>query len=544
MVVSSSGSATEQLALIKCGLIKKVSAFVPGDDGGSIAAVLSNFQNIGKVTKSGLHVEVDLAFDAKGVQALPQQYGRVVGGAVQKLRVHFCGKKACSGLSCKLHLGEWAYVDEDRDAAVATGMTPNDRLLLSLLAPVANNEAATPPAKGRPPMPKAEPPKSPMPGEFAIYSPPAPPPGLPVAIVEWAQDNDIPEMAELLARHRLRRVAELAALTDSDVDAICIVERCDAGTRSRFRLALMKLRKLTEERTNTEERSGWFDAGTGEELPKSLVRGAGMGGPEFVSDPESGVGFVQLPGRGFVIVRRHARAAAVPLAPQVAAGILPPPDFCEPGPLEMLAASARQLLNRSERTEGQMSDQPVQQLLNRSERTEELTMDQPAPLKTAYPRTTMSPSSAGAHAQTSFTPGGRLLVNPQQRHAPRPVALKVDKTHATAIHEEWTNSGTVKVQEAVASRSWKSLEAKEAAFDMARAVDVAEASGLVIAAEPTAEVLLRAIAANWFADRHPKEAEVAKWLKESSMSNFGVPRGMLEDARAMRKLMAKASEPE
>ena len=94
MVVSSSGSATEQLALIKCGLIKKVSAFVPGDDGGSIAAVLSNFQNIGKVTKSGLHVEVDLAFDAKGVQALPQQYGRVVGGAVQKLRVHFCGKKA------------------------------------------------------------------------------------------------------------------------------------------------------------------------------------------------------------------------------------------------------------------------------------------------------------------------------------------------------------------------------------------------------------------------------------------------------------------
>ena len=518
MVVSSSGSATEQLALIKCGLIKKVSAFVPGDDGGSIAAVLSNFQNIGKVTKSGLHVEVDLAFDAKGVAALPQQYGRVVGGAVQKLRVHFCGKKACSGLSCKLHLGEWAYVDEDRDAAVATGMTPNDRLLLSLLAPVANNEAATPPAKGRPPMPKAEPPKSPMPGEFAIYSPPAPPPGLPVAIVEWAQDNDIPEMAELLARNRLRRVAELAALTDSDVDAIFVVERCDAGTRSRFRLALMKLRKLTEERTNTEERSGWFDAETGEELPKSLVRGAGMGGPEFVSDPESGVGFVQLPGRGFVIVRRHARAAAVPLAPQVAAGILPP-DFCEPGPLEMLAASARQLLSRMEGTDGPTLDTPVQ-------------------------NATTIPKTAGTSAQASFTPGGRLLASPLQRQAPRPVALKVDKTHATAIYEEWTNSGTVKMQEAVASRSWKSLEAKRAAFDMARAVDVAEASGLEIGVEPVAEVMLRAIAATWFADRHPKEAEVAEWLKESSMSHFGVPRGMLEDARAMRKLMVKAAEPE
>ena len=81
-------------------------------------------------------------------------------------------------------------------------------------------------------------------------------------------------------------------------------------------------------------------------------------------------------------------------------------------------------------------------------------------------------------------------------------------------------------------------------FDLARALDVMSDSGLDVTKEPAAEVMLRAIAASWFADRYPKESEVAEWLKESSMGNFGIPRGMLEEARAMRKLTQKATKGE
>ena len=97
------------------------------------------------------------------------------------------------------------------------------------------------------------------------------------------------------------------------------------------------------------------------------------------------------------------------------------------------------------------------------------------------------------------------------------------------------------MQEAVASRTWRSVEAKRAAFDMARAVDVMAESGLKVEEEPACEVLLRAVAAGWFADRHPAEGETSEWLKESSMAHFGVPRGLLEEARTMRKLQAKAT---
>ena len=37
-----------------------------------------------------------------------------------------------------------------------------------------------------------------------------------------------------------------------------------------------------------------------------------------------------------------------------------------------------------------------------------------------------------------------------------------------------------------------------------------------------------------------KDVETAEYLKESSMSHFGVPRGLLEEARAMKKLTTKA----
>ena len=138
------------------------------------------------------------------------------------------------------------------------------------------------------------------------------------------------------------------------------------------------------------------------------------------------------------------------------------------------------------------------------------------------------------------TAGGRVLTSAPRRAEPIPVPLKVDKLHAAAILEEWTSSHTLTVWEVVASRGWRDVQRKHGALDLARSLDVAMASGLDVAKEPWAEVALRAIAATWFADRHPKEAEIAELLKESSMNHFGLPRGLLEDARTFRKLLSKA----
>ena len=58
------------------------------------------------------------------------------------------------------------------------------------------------------------------------------------------------------------------------------------------------------------------------------------------------------------------------------------------------------------------------------------------------------------------------------------------------------------------------------------------------------DIEAHAIAATWFADRHAGEKETAEWLKESSMSHFGVPRELLEEARTLRKLLVKAISSE
>ena len=81
---------------------------------------------------------------------------------------------------------------------------------------------------------------------------------------------------------------------------------------------------------------------------------------------------------------------------------------------------------------------------------------------------------------------------------------------------------------------------KAGALDLARALDVAKDSGLDVTAEPWGEVALRAITSAWYADHHPKEADVAELLKESSMSQFGVPKAIWEEARLFRKLQCKA----
>ena len=45
-------------------------------------------------------------------------------------------------------------------------------------------------------------------------------------------------------------------------------------------------------------------------------------------------------------------------------------------------------------------------------------------------------------------------------------------------------------------------------------------------------------------DEVEKDEDVGEWLRESSLSHWGVPRGMAEEARDMRKLMAKAHSPQ
>ena len=93
----------------------------------------------------------------------------------------------------------------------------------------------------------------------------------------------------------------------------------------------------------------------------------------------------------------------------------------------------------------------------------------------------------------------------------------------------------------VEGKAWKTIDAKRAAYDVARALDVMLDSGLDVTSEPAGEVLLRSLAAGWFADRHPKDAELAEHLRESSMSFFGMPRELLEDARDVRKLVKATS---
>ena len=145
-------------------------------------------------------------------------------------------------------------------------------------------------------------------------------------------------------------------------------------------------------------------------------------------------------------------------------------------------------------------------------------------------------------AEQGVTAGGRLVYGGEERTVVRRVALKVAKSQAAGLWEEWTNAGSVRAQEAVSSRTWKDHEKKRAAFDLGRALDVAKDSGLVIEDEPALEVVLRSLAALWFEDRHPKQSEVAELIRESSMNTFGVTRDLWEEVRGYRKLMSKATE--
>ena len=228
-------------------------------------------------------------------------------------------------------------------------------------------------------------------------------------------------------------------------------------------------------------------------------------------------------------------------APQQPQAILPPgyvghegvadqqqlsgPGFGKAGPLEEFAATARTLLRQ---VGGSEATGPG------------LAQPQRIPPRTTSPgfAPTMGLRSGdNMDTVTRSSGGGRLLSDMTSRTTAQPVALKVLSRQAGAIEEEWTSAGTVRFETSVATRTWKKVEAKAMAFALARALDVANESGLDLAEEPWAEVQLRELAALWFADRNPNDTETADFLRESSMASFGVPRGLWLEAREFRKLV-------
>ena len=64
-------------------------------------------------------------------------------------------------------------------------------------------------------------------------------------VVEWARRVDVLELADALGRNdvrAVRAVAEIATLTDHDLEALFTAESIGLGTRARCRLALKSLR--------------------------------------------------------------------------------------------------------------------------------------------------------------------------------------------------------------------------------------------------------------------------------------------------------------
>ena len=134
------------------------------------------------------------------------------------------------------------------------------------------------------------------------------------------------------------------------------------------------------------------------------------------------------------------------------------------------------------------------------------------------------------------TTGGRVLSGAGARRPAKPVPLSVPSLQAAAIEEEWTDGGSMTFKTAVRTATWKKTENKDTADMLARQLDVAVASGQVLAEEAMAEVALRDLAALWFADQHPNDLETADHLRESSTRRWGVPSEMWKEAREFRKL--------
>ena len=109
--------AKDHLELIKNGTVRKISGFVPDDNGDFILVVFMNPTRMSKLNQSGLGFNADMMIAGS---ARPKKYGKLHGNLAKGVFVHLCTKKTCHSFQHAVHLAEWAYLNEEDDGS-ATG---------------------------------------------------------------------------------------------------------------------------------------------------------------------------------------------------------------------------------------------------------------------------------------------------------------------------------------------------------------------------------------------------------------------------------------
>ena len=520
-----------QLGLVRDGHIQHFAGYLPGDNDTPIPAVFTKIKPGKSVSGGGLSIHA-VPYVPNG--SLPEKYAED-----KRIPVHLCKNsgECTAGKQGSLHVAEWAWLAEEEEGE-------GSPLMCCLGA--AKKEAANP---GPPPGLKP-------PQRFDIFTPQKKLESQPGGeIAQWCDKHGVPEAVDALTYNGLRAIAEVAVLSDAQVDAICA--GLSYGSCSRLKLAVQALRQTISNNQapgGEEPGSGWVDARSGHELPMSLMRGKEAGGPELLISADQCVAFVQLP-EGWVEVQKRPESQAFGAAPS---GAAPPgyplpdryapmystPGFGSAGPLEEFASTARTLLRQVGGSEA-----AAQNLAPSTLTTGAAMPSGPGVENRTYcaPRTGTSPGLSPL-LRTVSPPGsnvvpqhgsGRVLAPAVPRAPAQPVSLKVLSLQGASIVEEWTDSGTIRFKTAVANRCWKKTEAQDSAAFIARFLDVAKDSGLDIAHDPAFEVPLRELAARWYADQHPSDKETADFLRESSTSLDGIPRGMWLEAKDYRKLTSR-----
>ena len=105
-VVRATDGLSIHLAHLKVGNIRRLAEYVAGDKEENVLTVFSAFKRIGTLSKAGLILTADLTF-RPGVEV--KKFGQVYqGNMVKRVRVHLCGKTACTTFAEHVHLGKWA----------------------------------------------------------------------------------------------------------------------------------------------------------------------------------------------------------------------------------------------------------------------------------------------------------------------------------------------------------------------------------------------------------------------------------------------------
>ena len=534
---------SSHLELIKQGKVRTLSAFVPDDDGAAILVVFMNPTRMGRLNKSGLSFNADMMISGS---SRPKKYGKLYGNLAKGVFVHLCTKKSCGSFQHAVHLGEWAYLEEGEEMGAVIGGAGDPAeaeaagRLLHALGPdgvkrvMGDDDEEEVGASHGSPVPDPKTKAGAVRFAIAGQSPGTPKSTGPLApIVKWCNTHGIPEVAEALAFNGVRAVEEVALISDDQIKTLCAGMLM--GTELRVKMAVKTLREKDAPAPAHEPGSGWVDIATGRELPQSAMRGSSAGGPEVLLVEEMGVGFVKTPDRSWVQVRKAPGTLSVPsfaTAKSWPAGGAAPTamgsNFVRAGPLQELSAGCRELLNQVEGSKAFETNLGTELGLPADSR------DSLQPMRvanTAAP--TMRPAVLDNHPRT---PGGRILFGGGARAPAKPVPLAVPSMQAAAIAEEWTDYGKMSFTTAVRTATWRKTEHKEEAGKFARQLDVALASGQILAQEPAAEVTLRDLAALWYLDQHPSDQQTADLLRESSTARWGVPAELWREARDFRKL--------